>query len=82
MRIPAPGVVHPEHVDEWSRGTGGGNSFVLDKDGLFATAAACSALDRWRRVESGDLMPGKWPIQRMPKKGAESFQTEVKVKVA
>ncbi|PYS98764.1 MAG: hypothetical protein DMF63_14330 [Acidobacteria bacterium] len=81
MRIPSPGVVHPEHVDGWTRGTGGGNSFVLDKDGLFATAASCAALDRWRRVENGELDPGRWPILRIRRK-ASGLPAEVNVKVA
>jgi hypothetical protein len=49
LRIPAPDVIYPRHVDEWSRGTGGGNSFVPDVDGLFATAVAAYALDLWQR---------------------------------
>jgi hypothetical protein len=47
LRIPAPDVVNPRLVDVWSRGTGGGNSFVPDVDGVFATAAAAHSLDLW-----------------------------------
>ena len=45
LRIPAPDVVEPRHVSNWSLGSGGGNSFVLDDGGLFATALACFALN-------------------------------------
>jgi hypothetical protein len=44
MRIPAPDVLEPRHVAQWSRATGGGNSYVLDTRGTFATALACHAL--------------------------------------
>jgi hypothetical protein len=44
LRIPPPDVHTPRHVAEWTRGGGGGGSFVLDRDGLFATAQACAAL--------------------------------------
>lgn len=44
LRIPPPDVVAPEHVSGWTRGHGGGGGFVLDRDGIFATAQACAAL--------------------------------------
>ncbi len=44
LRIPAPDVLEPRHVSSWSLGSGGGNSFVIDEGGLFATALACFAL--------------------------------------
>ncbi len=47
LRIPAPDVRDPRLVDEWSLGTGGGNSLVPDTDGIFATTLACHALDLW-----------------------------------
>lgn len=52
MRIPAPGLVDPRGAPFWSRGTGGGNSYVPDVDGVFATAMAAHALDRWSRGSS------------------------------
>jgi len=53
LRIPAPSVVNPKSVHKWSAGTGGGNAFVKDKDGIFATVVACGALDLHRRVLEG-----------------------------
>lgn len=44
LRIPPPGVQSPRQVERWTRGGGGGGSFVLDRDGVFATAQACAAL--------------------------------------
>jgi len=44
MRIPAPDIVDPRHVSGWSRGTDGGNSYVLDTGGVFATTLACHAV--------------------------------------
>lgn len=50
LRIPCPDVLDPRLVSSWSRGTGGGNSFVPDVDGIFATATAAYALDLWMRA--------------------------------
>lgn len=50
LRIPPPEVDDPALVRRWTRGGGGGASYVLDRDGLFATAQACAALDRWVAV--------------------------------
>lgn len=47
LRIPSPAVTEPRLVPRWDRGTGGGNSFVPDVDGLFATSAAVYALNLW-----------------------------------
>jgi hypothetical protein len=44
LRIPPPDIHTPRHVSGWTRGGRGGGSFVLDRDGLFATAQACAAL--------------------------------------
>lgn len=54
MRIPAPDVMNPEINASWDNPDGGGNSFIEDKDGLFATALSCYALDIWRRAEAED----------------------------
>ena len=54
LRIPAPDVTDPRRVPEWSRATGGGNSFVMDRDGLFATTMACHALALNDRLEAGE----------------------------
>ncbi len=51
LRIPAPFVTDPNQVDSWNGAYGGGNSLIKDKDGLFATAMACYALDCWRQSE-------------------------------
>jgi hypothetical protein len=53
MRIPAPDVVDPRHVSGWSRGTGGGNSYVLDVNGVFATTLAAMALTIAQDGDSG-----------------------------
>lgn len=46
LRLPAPSVVEPKWVCGWRRNTGGGNSYVFDEDGVFATALAVYALGR------------------------------------
>lgn len=51
LRIPAPFVIDPNQVESWSCAHGGGNSFIEDKDGIFATAMACYALALWRQTE-------------------------------
>ena len=61
LRIPAPDVKDPNRVSGWRRGTGGGNSFVMDEDGVFATALALYALTpraavRKRVVKLGDTI--------------------------
>ena len=63
MRIPTAGVTDPRHVPRWQRDTGGGNSFVRDTDGLFATAVAVAALDLWnhRPREHDALVPVQPP---------------------
>ena len=52
LRIPAPFVTNPETVGSWNKETGGGNSYVKDQNGIFATTMACYALDLWRRTKS------------------------------
>jgi squalene cyclase len=44
LRIPTPFVIDPNQVESWSYVHGGGNCFIEDKDGIFATAMACYAL--------------------------------------
>lgn len=44
LRIPAPPVTNPLSVRSWKANTGGGNSFVNDEGGVFATTLACHAL--------------------------------------
>lgn len=53
LRIPVPHVVNPAEITSWNNAGGGGNSLIADKDGLFATAMACHALDRWRKPGAG-----------------------------
>lgn len=48
LRIPAPNVLDPETVVAYDNVDLGGNSFIQDRDGLFATAMACYALDLFR----------------------------------
>ncbi len=50
LRIPAPHVLDPETVVAYDNVDLGGNSFIQDRDGIFATAMACYALDRFRRT--------------------------------
>lgn len=52
LRIPAPYVTDPNEVASWNNAGGGGNSLIKDKDGLFATAMSCYALDCWRNAET------------------------------
>jgi hypothetical protein len=52
MRIPAPNIVDARHVSPWSRGTGGGNSYVLDSGGIFASTLACFALRRSQATDA------------------------------
>lgn len=63
MRIPAPNIVDPQHVSKWSREGFGGNCYISDTNGLFATAVSCFALEKWRRVESGEVdNVHMWPV--------------------
>ncbi len=48
LRLPAPNVTDPGTVPSWNNPGRGGNSFVEDKAGLFATAMACHVLALWR----------------------------------
>jgi len=52
LRIPAPNVTDTGEVSSWNNADGGGNSLIEDKDGLFATAMCCYALDCWRKNEA------------------------------
>ena len=52
MRIPAPFVLDPEDVISYNNPDIGGNSLVMDKGGLFATAMACHALHCWRNLNN------------------------------
>ncbi len=52
LRIPAPYVTDPGQVASWNSAGGGGNSLVKDKDGIFATAMACYALDCLRLTKT------------------------------
>lgn len=49
LRIPAPNIIHPNEIDSWNNSSGGGNSLIEDKDGLFATTMAVYALSAWRK---------------------------------
>lgn len=59
LRIPAPDVLDPNQINSWNNADGGGNSFVSDQDGFFATAMACYALDCWRKSESREYKSSK-----------------------
>ncbi len=52
LRIPAPFIMDPETITDWNNMNGGGNSFICDEQGLFTTAIACYALNRWVRIIS------------------------------
>lgn len=45
LRIPAPHVIDPKTVNAYDNPDGGGNSFIPDQGGLFATAMSCYALN-------------------------------------
>lgn len=62
LRIPAPFITDPNHVASWNNTTGGGNSFIEDREGIFATAMACYALDCWRKSETQDDQSQGWPV--------------------
>lgn len=55
LRIPAPNILDPKKVVDWNSAHGGGNSFVKDHDGLFATALACYGLDCYKRNEMNKI---------------------------
>ena len=74
LRIPAPYVIDPEQVESWNSSHGGGNSFVEDKNGIFATALACYALDCWRKAETQSYISKKWPLFQLNNK-AENGET-------
>lgn len=57
LRIPAPNVLNPETVMAYDNVDLGGNSFVQDKEGLFATVMACYALNRFRHTYSTNNTP-------------------------
>jgi len=58
LRIPAPGITELGSVGVWSRGTGGGNSFVSDEGGVFATTLSLYALAPRRKVHHRPLADG------------------------
>ena len=49
MRIPVPFVIDPDYVSSWNNANGGGNSLIEDKNGIFATAMSCYAMNQWRK---------------------------------
>tara|TARA_R110000868_G_scaffold81814_2_gene231357 strand:- start:6846 stop:7901 length:1056 start_codon:yes stop_codon:yes gene_type:complete len=55
LRIPAPNILDPNKVVAWNSEHGGGNSFIKDQDGLFATAMACYALDCYKHTEMNKI---------------------------
>lgn len=80
MRIPAPDVIDPRHVEIWTRGGGGGNCFIPDRDGLFATATACFALDCWRQAETTDSKTRAYPSIRLQKNNRDDESVVIKRK--
>ncbi len=59
LRIPAPDTLDPLRVSRWERGSGGGRSYVVDSEGIFATTMACFALEQARKLEmKGPPSPG------------------------
>lgn len=50
LRIPAPNVLNPKAVVAYNNADLGGNSFIHDRDGIFATAMSCYALDCFKRT--------------------------------
>lgn len=79
LRIPAPGVIDPRGVTLWTLDGGGGNSYVRDRDGLFATTLACHALERSHSVELDDQgLRQAWPVLAAAA-GLEGEALEVRV---
>ena len=78
LRIPAPSVTNPMMVHGWKMDTGGGNAFVRDEGGIFATALACHALAL--RVALKDGRPvavnRTWPEPELPD---DVLDTEISV---
>jgi hypothetical protein len=74
LRIPPPDVQTPRHVSGWTRGGRGGGSFVLDQDGLFATAQACAALASCL-APAGPCEPLPEPPRRHAEDVVEVFTT-------
>jgi hypothetical protein len=66
LRIPAPDVIDPRHVAQWSRGTGGGNSYVYDTNGAFTTSLACFALMKAKRLAEPHSEKPEIPISPEP----------------
>lgn len=60
LRIPAPDTMDLNTVASWNNADGGGNSFIEDKEGLFATAMSCHALHCWRQSQTQNNLPAKW----------------------
>lgn len=80
LRIPEPGVVDPRSVAVWTRDGGGGNSYVRDRDGLFATTLACHALERSRGLAADDSRDKRaWPVLAAAVAGLEADALEVLV---
>jgi hypothetical protein len=65
LRIPAPSEPDPTRVQAWTTGTGGGNSYNLDLDGVFATVMTCHVL---HLVASGEdaLLGADLPVLDEP----------------
>jgi hypothetical protein len=67
MQLPAPDVIDTRRVATWQRDGKGGNSFILDRDGLFATVVACSALAGALGLVSRSRPPrGHWRTLKEP----------------
>ncbi len=61
LRIPAPFITDPNEITLWNNAGGGGNSFIEDKNGIFATAMACYALDCWRKKTKNNVSE-EWQV--------------------
>ncbi len=79
MRIPAPGVVDPSHDILWKKTGGGGNTFIEDKQGLFATAMSCYALERWQQAQGSS--EGEWPVFNPETVSPATGESEIKITV-
>lgn len=80
LRIPAPFITDPNEVASWSYADGGGNSFIEDKKGIFATAMACHALDCWRKSETKNHSSEEWPVFQL--KNIEKDIESIKIKTS
>jgi hypothetical protein len=80
LRIPSPDVIDPTLVRAWQRGSGGGNSYVFDTNGVFATALAAYSIHLWDESRTQTLSVRDWP--EIPRRTPTSYDGEEMVTVS